>query len=43
MHADLIERAARAGKAIFCEKPIDLDVERIERCLEVVKLDGRAR
>ena len=25
MHADLIERAARAGKAIFCEKPIDLD------------------
>ena len=26
-HADLIERAARAGKAIFCEKPIDLDVE----------------
>ena len=25
-HADLIERAARAGKAIFCEKPIDLDV-----------------
>ena len=26
-HADLIERFARAGKAIFCEKPIDLDVE----------------
>ena len=24
-HADLIERAARAGKAILCEKPIDLD------------------
>ncbi len=23
-HADLIERFARAGKAIFCEKPIDL-------------------
>ena len=29
MHADLIEKAARAGKAIFCEKPIDLDAERI--------------
>ncbi len=37
MHADLIEKAARAGKAIFCEKPIDLDAERIRRCLDVVK------
>ena len=36
-HADLIERAARASKAIFCEKPIDLDVDRIRACLEVVK------
>ncbi len=25
-HADLIERGARAKKAIFCEKPIALDV-----------------
>jgi myo-inositol 2-dehydrogenase/D-chiro-inositol 1-dehydrogenase len=40
MHADLIERAARAGKAIFCEKPIDLDAERVARCLEVVKSAG---
>ncbi len=36
-HADLIERSARAGKAIFCEKPIALDVERIRACLDVVK------
>ena len=36
-HADLIERAARAEKAIFCEKPIDLDVARVRACLEVVK------
>ncbi len=36
-HADLIERAARAGKAIFCEKPIDLDAKRIRACLKVVK------
>ena len=35
-HADLIERFACAGKAIFCEKPIDLDVRRVEKCLAVV-------
>ena len=35
-HADLIERFTRAGKAIFCEKPIDLDVERVKACLKVV-------
>ncbi len=35
-HSDLIEMAARAGKAIFCEKPIDLSVERVVACLEVV-------
>ncbi|WP_371154049.1 inositol 2-dehydrogenase [Jannaschia sp. 2305UL9-9] len=36
-HADLIERGARAGKAIFCEKPIDLDVDRVAACLKVVR------
>ena len=39
-HADLIERFARAGKAIFCEKPIDLDLHRVERCLDVVEKAG---
>ncbi|WP_333822523.1 inositol 2-dehydrogenase [Pinisolibacter sp.] len=39
-HADLIEKAARAGKAIFCEKPVDLSAERIVACLEVVKAAG---
>jgi myo-inositol 2-dehydrogenase / D-chiro-inositol 1-dehydrogenase len=39
-HADLIERAARSGKAIFCEKPIDLDVNRVRACLDVVKKTG---
>ena len=36
-HADLIERAAKAGKAIFCEKPVDLSAERVRACLEVVR------
>jgi myo-inositol 2-dehydrogenase/D-chiro-inositol 1-dehydrogenase len=36
LHATMIEQAARAGKAIFCEKPIDLDVERVRACLAVV-------
>src|SRR6201987_835992 len=35
-HADLIEAAARAGKAIFCEKPLDLDQRRAESCLAIV-------
>jgi len=39
-HADLIERFARAGKAIFCEKPVDLDVERVKACIGVVKETG---
>ena len=36
MHADLIEKAARAKKAVFCEKPVDLDANRIRDCLKVV-------
>ncbi len=40
MHADLIERAARAKKAIFCEKPVDLSADRVRACLEVVKSTG---
>lgn len=35
-HADLIEKFARAGKAVFCEKPIDLDVARVRKCLKTV-------
>ena len=39
-HADLIERFARAGKAIFCEKPIDLDVARVKACLRWSRRPG---
>ncbi|WP_299550453.1 inositol 2-dehydrogenase [uncultured Tateyamaria sp.] len=35
-HYDLIHGAARSGKAIFCEKPIDLSAARIRDCLAVV-------
>ena len=39
-HADFIDKAAAAGKAIFCEKPIDLDARRIKRSLEGVAARG---
>lgn len=39
-HADLIEAGARAGKAVFCEKPVDLASDRIRACLTVVGAAG---
>jgi len=36
-HAQISIDAARAGKHIFCEKPIDFDLERIDSVLEAVK------
>jgi myo-inositol 2-dehydrogenase/D-chiro-inositol 1-dehydrogenase len=39
-HADYIERAAAVGRAIFCEKPIDLDVDRVRACLVAVRRAG---
>ncbi|MEC3860302.1 inositol 2-dehydrogenase [Mesobacterium sp. TK19101] len=39
-HFDLIQSAAQAGKAIFCEKPIDMSVENIRVCLAVVEAAG---
>jgi myo-inositol 2-dehydrogenase / D-chiro-inositol 1-dehydrogenase len=35
-HADLIEKFSHAGKAIFCEKPIDLDIRRVQSCLKTI-------
>ena len=39
-HADLIEQFARAGKAVFCEKPVDLNVDRVKQALATVEAEG---
>jgi myo-inositol 2-dehydrogenase/D-chiro-inositol 1-dehydrogenase len=31
-HVDLLTAAVRAGKAVLCEKPIDLDLGRVDAC-----------
>jgi len=36
-HADYVVRAAEAGKAIFCEKPIDLSLQRAKAVVEQVE------
>jgi myo-inositol 2-dehydrogenase/D-chiro-inositol 1-dehydrogenase len=33
----MIEKAAARGLATFCEKPVDLDMTKVVRCLDVVK------
>jgi myo-inositol 2-dehydrogenase/D-chiro-inositol 1-dehydrogenase len=39
-HARLAIAAARAGKAIFCEKPIDLSLAKVDSCLKEVEKAG---
>ena len=39
-HADLIIRAAQAGKHIFCEKPISYTLKQIDAALAAVKKAG---
>ena len=39
-HADLIEAGALTNKAIFCEKPVALDLERTKKALHVVDRAG---
>lgn len=36
-HVDLVVRAADAGKAIFCEKPVSLDLREVDRALAAVE------
>ncbi len=39
-HAQLIVEAAQAGKHIFCEKPIDFNIEKIKKALNAVAEAG---
>ncbi len=39
-HSQMIEEAAEAGKHIFCEKPIDFNINRLDRALSKVETAG---
>jgi len=36
-HVEMILRSAEAGKPILCEKPIDVDIDKVEECKEKLK------
>ena len=36
-HADLLEQAVKAGKPVLCEKPIDLSLDRVNRCAAAIR------
>ena len=40
-HSDLIEAATRAGKAVLCEKPVDLSLARARVCLANAEQTGQ--
>ncbi len=40
-HSELIEAATAAGKAVFCEKPVDLSLARARSCLAKVSATGK--
>ncbi len=39
-HSELIQASARAKKHIFCEKPVDTDLKRIDETMKVVRENG---
>jgi myo-inositol 2-dehydrogenase/D-chiro-inositol 1-dehydrogenase len=40
LHAELIERCVGLGLPVFCEKPVDLSLARVDLCLERTKSAG---
>lgn len=40
-HSDLIEAATRSGKAVLCEKPVDLNLQRAIACRAAVEGHGQ--
>ncbi|MEN8918501.1 MAG: inositol 2-dehydrogenase [Octadecabacter sp.] len=40
-HSDFIEAATKAGKAVLCEKPVDLSLERARTCQKAVEAHGK--
>jgi myo-inositol 2-dehydrogenase / D-chiro-inositol 1-dehydrogenase len=36
-HADLLEQAVAVGKPVLCEKPIDLSLDRVNRCAATIR------
>jgi myo-inositol 2-dehydrogenase / D-chiro-inositol 1-dehydrogenase len=40
LHSEHIEKAAQAGKAIFCEKPVAIDIAETRRVMQLVKDKG---
>ena len=36
-HIEFITKASKSGKAVFCEKPIDLDIQKVNDCFEKIK------
>ncbi|MFL4468749.1 inositol 2-dehydrogenase [Tateyamaria armeniaca] len=39
-HSDLIEAATEAGKAVLCEKPVDLSLDRARSCASAIAKHG---
>lgn len=39
-HIDLIEKALKAGKAIFCEKPLDTDINKVRKIVKKIDTSG---
>eukprot|EP00741_Cyanophora_paradoxa_P013125 tig00020675_g12678.t1 len=39
-HTQMVIECAEAGKHIFCEKPVDIAIENVDKCVDAVKKSG---